>query len=485
METKFLLWTPGQLVSLLGLFVILGIAWLLSENRKKVSLRVVVWGVLLQFIFALIVLKTTPGLMFFDFIRTVVDGLLKFTGEGSKFIFGGLVGDMKTFGFIFAFQVLPTIIFFSSLMSILYYYGIMQKVVEAVAKVMMKCMGTSGAETLCCSANIFVGQTEAPLLIKPYMEGTTRSELIAVMIGGFGTIAVGVMGAYVGMLSEFFPDVAGHILTASVMSAPAALLISKILIPETGEPRTKGVAKVQLERTEANVIDAAAGGASLGMQLALNVAAMLLAFLALIAMIDFGLSWVGSLFHVTLNLSTIFGTVFSPVAWIMGVPWKDCRIVGDLIGKLIVMNEFVAYSELARILKESASTIDPRSVLIAVYALCGFCNLGSIAIQIGGLSGLAPSRRGDLARLGVKALIGGALTNFTTACIAGFLISTVTLTPPAPKPETPSATPAQPSTMRFQLERTGESRAVPMRFRGVAYSLLTSSAPPRSSSTSS
>jgi CNT family concentrative nucleoside transporter len=313
----------------------------------------------------------------------------------------------------------------------------MQRVVEAVAKVMMKCMGTSGVETLCASANIFVGQTESPLLIRPYLEDTTRSELTAVMIGGFGTIAVGVMGAYIGMLKDIFPDAAGHILCASVMSAPASLLISKIMIPETEEPKTKGVAKVQIERTDANVIDAAASGASLGMNLALNVAAMLLAFLALIAMVNFCLEWLGgavnSLFHTSFvwNLTTLFGTIFSPLAWILGVPWKDCGVMGDLIGKLIVMNEFVAYSELGRLLKEGA--LDPRTVLIATYALCGFCNLGSIAIQIGGIGGIAPGRRHDLARLGVRALIGGVLTNFTTACIAGLLISTVKLTgiPPA------------------------------------------------------
>lgn len=425
----------GRIVSFLGIFVMLGIAYLFSVDRKRIRWKTVIAGLLLQIIFAVIVLLTPPGKWLFSTINDVVVLLLKFTEKGSSFIFGGLVTDTKTFGFIFAFQVLPTIIFFSSFMSVLYYLGIMQKVVEIVARIIVKVMNTSGAETLCCSANIFVGQTEAPLLIRPYIETTTRSELLAVMAGGFGTIAGGVMAAYVGMLSGVFPDAAGHLLTACVISAPGALVMAKMLIPETEKPETLGAVKVDLPRTEANVIDAAAGGASVGLQMALNVGAMLLAFIALIAMIDailtgFG-NLVGPLFHttITLNLNTIFGTVFSPVAWILGVPWKECPIVGSLMGKMLVINEFVAYSELGKGLADGTMALSPRSIVIAIYAICGFANFTSIAIQIGGIGALAPSRRGDLAKLGIYGLLAGTLTCYQTAAIAGCITPNPTIIP--------------------------------------------------------
>jgi concentrative nucleoside transporter, CNT family len=443
----------SQFVSLLGIFVMIGIAVLISRDRKRIKWRTVGAGLALQLTFALLVLKTKPGEVFFSTLNIFVMGLLDFTKAGSSFIFGGLVTDMKSFGFIFAFQVLPTIIFFSSLMGVLYYLGIMQKVVQLVAKVIIKVMGTSGAETLVASANIFMGHTEAPLLVKPYIETMTRSELLAVMTAGFATIAAGVMAAYVGILSGTFPAVAGHLLTASVISAPAALMFSKIIIPETEQAETLGTVKMDMPRTDANIIDAAANGAGLGLQLALNVGAMLLAFIALIAMLNYGLGLIGwfinLLFgtHITLSFEAIFGTIFSPVAWILGVPWKDCPVVGNLLGKVLVINEFVAYSELGNMLQKNIACLSPRSVMIAVYALCGFANFSSIAIQIGGIGSLAPSRRSDLAKLGIFGLMAGTLANYQTAALAGLLVPSVTLIAPAPA-VTPS--PSPPSSPRTE-----------------------------------
>jgi CNT family concentrative nucleoside transporter len=431
---------PGRIVSFLGIFVILGIAYLFSADRKSIRWQTVIAGLLLQIVFAVLVLLTPPGKWLFQTINDLVVALLNFTEKGSSFVFGGLVSDRKTFGFIFAFQVLPTIIFFSSFMGVLYYLGIMQKVVELVAKLIVKVMRTSGAETLCCSANIFLGQTEAPLLIRPYVETTTRSELLAVMAGGFATISGGVMAAYVGMLKDVFPDAAGHLLTASVISAPGALVMAKMLIPEKDTPETLGAVSVDTPKTEANVIDAAAGGASVGLQMALNVGAMLLAFIALIAMLDailtcFG-NMLGAIFHttITLNLNVVFGTVFSPVAWILGVPWKECPIVGSLMGKMLVINEFVAYSDLSKGLIDGTMPLSPRSVVIAIYAICGFANLTSIAIQIGGIGALAPSRRADLAKLGIYGLLAGTLTCYQTAAIAGCITPAPQLVPKTEKP---------------------------------------------------
>lgn len=423
----------NQIVSFLGILVMFGIAYSLSVNRKAVKWHPIFFGLLLQFVFTLLVLKTTPGLLFFKWVNDVVIGLLNFTAKGSSFVFGGLVSDTKSFGFIFAFQVLPTIIFFSALMSILYYLGIMQKVVEFVARIIISVMGTSGAETLCTSANIFVGQTEAPLLIRPYIDKMTRSELLVVMTGGFATMAAGVIAAYVGMLKDTFPNIAGHLLTASIISAPGAIMMAKIMIPETEEPATKGTVKVEITRTDANIIDAAANGASMGVQLAINVGGMLLAFIALIAMCNAGLEWIGNAINgifstqISLNLETIIGTIFSPIAWIMGVAWKDCTVIGSLLGKMLVINEFVAYSELGNMLRGTTCQLDPRSVVIAVYALCGFANFSSIAIQIGGIGGMAPIKKAELAKLGPYGLIAGLLTCYQTAAIAGLLVPTETL----------------------------------------------------------
>jgi CNT family concentrative nucleoside transporter len=426
--------------SLLGLLVFIGVAWLLSVNRKAVQWRVVAWGVGLQFLFAVLILLTGPGRAFFDGLNQVFVALLGYTNEGAAFLFGNLVrpnvpvgpaegpfasvadtGTWANTGALFAFSVLPTIIFFSSLMTLLYHLGIMQIFVRAFAWVMVRTMGTSGAESLSAAGNIFVGQTEAPLLVKPFVKTMTKSELHAVMTGGFATVAGGVMAAYVGLLVAFFPDIAGHLIAASVMSAPAALAISKIMYPETEEPVTRGDIRVELEKTDANVIDAAARGASEGLGLALNVGAMLLAFIALLALLNGLVGWVAGLFGAELSIQMILGWLGAPLAWLMGTPWKDALEVGTLIGEKTALNEFVAYLHLANML-QGGSDLSARSVVIATYALCGFANFSSIAIQIGGIGGLAPERRHDLSRLGLRAMVAGTLAAFMTACVVGILL---------------------------------------------------------------
>jgi concentrative nucleoside transporter, CNT family len=426
--------------SLLGLFVFLLAAWLMSVNRRAVRWRPVVWGLGLQFVFAVLILLTAPGRAMFEWLNTVFVELLGYTNEGASFLFGNLVrpnvpvgpadgpfgpvadvGTWANTGALFAFSVLPTIIFFSSLMTLLYYLGIMQLFVRAFAWVMQRTMGVSGAESLSAAGNIFVGQTEAPLLVKPFVKTMTQSELHAVMTGGFATVAGGVMAAYVGLLIAFFPDIAGHLIAASVMSAPAALAISKVMYPEVEEPVTRGEIKVELERTDANVIDAAARGASEGLGLALNVGAMLLAFIALLALLNGLVGWVTGLFGTPLTIQTILGWLGAPLAWLMGTPWRDALAVGTLIGEKTALNEFVAYLHLANML-QAGEELSARAVVIATYALAGFANFSSIAIQIGGIGGLAPERRGDLSRLGLRAMIGGTLAAFMTACVVGILI---------------------------------------------------------------
>ncbi|RMH16412.1 MAG: NupC/NupG family nucleoside CNT transporter, partial [Gemmatimonadetes bacterium] len=374
------------------------VAWLLSVDRKRIPWRVVLWGTGLQLVFAVFILKTPAGAVLFDWLNTGVVALLGYTVDGARFIFGNLVynnvpvgtgspdpasgftpipGQVANTGAFFAFNVLPTIIFFSSLMTVLYHLGVMQLVVKGVAWVMQRTMRTSGAETLSAAGNIFVGQTEAPLLIKPFVERMTRSELMAVMTGGFATVAGGVMAAYVGMLLAFFPDIAGHLMAASVMSAPAALVIAKLMHPEDGEPETAGTLELDVERPDVNAIDAAARGAGEGLFLALNVGAMLLAFVALVALVDglLGLAggWVGM---PDLQLQTILGWALAPVAWIMGVPWHDATTVGALFGMKTALNEFIAYLQLSSLLGEGTS-LSPRSVVIAVYGLSGFANFSS------------------------------------------------------------------------------------------------------------
>lgn len=402
-----------RFLSLVGLFAMVGFAYLLSTHKKNINWKMVAKGVGIQIIFALLILKTSAGMQVFEGARFFFNELLNFTNEGSKFIFGELVND-KRFGFIFVTMVLPTIIFMSSLMSILYHIGIAQYLIKGVAVVMVKVLGTSGSESLSAAANIFVGQTEAPLVIRPYIDKMTRSEIMALMTGGMATVAGGVFAAYVGMGIN-----AGHLLAASVMSAPAALIIGKILVPEMEQSATFGEVKMKVEKSTVNIIDAAANGAAEGLKLSFNVAGMLLAFIALIALANGLLSIVGGWFGLEqLSLELITGYLFAPFAFLLGVPMNDVLAVGTLLGKKIIINEFVAYLDL----QTMRETLSERSVIISTYALCGFANFSSIAIQIGGIGTLAPGRRSELAELGIKSLIGGTLACFMTACIAGILL---------------------------------------------------------------
>lgn len=548
--------TFGQkLQSLLGLAFLVGCCILFSNNRKKISWRLVLWGLGLQIVLGAFVMKTSLGNELFSFLNELVTGLLRSTEDGAKFLFGNLAsgnnvpvgtppegayppfaaplagtGSWANTGAYFAFGVLPTIIFFSSLMAVLYHIGVMQLVIKAVAWVMQRTMGTSGSESLSAAGNIFVGQTEAPLLVRPFVDGMTQSELMAVMTGGFATVAGGVMAAYVGFLQGVFSDIAGHLISASVMSAPAALVCAKLLVPEPTPEKseTYGELKLELEKIDANMIGAAARGAGDGLKLALNVGAMLLAFIALIAMFNGILNWgtnaVANMYYGqtwsvrvadaktdlgaqtaaspdlqsrfvalaleaaglpegapvefnallkgnataaggpivfgpeslddeqpilkgiepaivsassyrgsvkeptnesswrTASLQAILGAFLAPLAWLMGVPWEDCSKVGQLIGVKTVVNEFVAYIDLSGMLTGENALKNPRSVVIAVYALCGFANFSSIAIQIGGIGGIAPKRRGDLAKLGMKAMLAGTAAALMTATVAGLMI---------------------------------------------------------------
>lgn len=436
--------------SLLGVVGFVAIAYVFSKDRSKIDWKLVGAGIGLQFFFAVVVLKTGPGRAFFTGVNGAVDSLLAFTDKGSAFIFGTKVLDPAKFGdFVFAVKVLPTIVFFSSLMALLYHLGVMQFIVNILAKVMVKALGTSGAETLSATANIFVGQTEAPLLIKPYVGKMTKSELMVVMTGGFATVAGGVLAAYVALLKPYFPDIAGHLMAASIMSAPAALVMAKILVPETEEPATKGAVSIDVETEDANFIEAAASGAAVGLQLALNVGAMLLAFIALIAMVDGMLGAIGSLLHVPqLSLTFIMSKLFYPFAYLMGVPAKECSVVGGLLGEKLILNEFVAYSDLASMLSRPDNPLSGRSVIILTYALCGFANFSSIGIQIGGIGGIAPERKSDLARLGLIAVMGGTLACFQTATIAGVLLDenesqlVKSINQTSPPPPAPTASPS-------------------------------------------
>lgn len=400
-----------RLVALLGLGVFIGFAYLISVNRRAIRWQPVLWGLALQLIFALFILRTAVGLAIFKWLGEVVSAFLDFSDAGASFVFGENFQD-----FFFAFKVLPTIIFFSAFISLLYHYGILQGVVKAIAWLMMRTMNTSGSETLSAAGNIFVGQTEAPLLIKPYVATMTMSELHAVMTGGFATIAGGVLAAYIS-----FGVPANHLIAASVMSAPAALAISKIMFPETEVSPTRGEVSIKVERTTANGVDAIASGALDGLKLALNIAAMIIAFLAILAAFNALLGFVGGLFgYPELSLELILALLLAPVAWLMGVPWADCNAVGTLLGKKTILNEFIAYLDLQTLIE--ADAISERSIVIATYALCGFANIGSIGIQIGGIGGIAPNRRADLARIGVRAMVAGTLACFMTACIAGMLL---------------------------------------------------------------
>lgn len=403
-----------RMTGILGIFILLGIAFLLSNNRKAINYRILGWGLGLQLIFALLILKTPIGQPVFEIVDSTLRKLLGFADAGSDFLFrsfgtGVVEGPLLNF----AFRILPTIIFFSSLMAILYHLGVMQFIVKWIARGMQKTMGTSGSETLSVSANIFVGQTEAPLMVRPFVLKMTQSELLAVMIGGFATVAGGVLAIYVKMLPDI-PGIAGHLMAASIMSAPAALVIAKILYPETEESETMGDLKISVEKTSDNVMEALSWGASQGLKLAANVGAMLVAFVAMIAMVN------AILGTVDLSLQKILGWIFSPLAWTMGVPWNEAGVMGTLMGEKLVLTELIAYSDLSQIRAENG--ISDRTAIIASYALCGFANFASVGIQLGGIGGIAPERRKDLAKLGLKAMIGGALASWMTATVAGILI---------------------------------------------------------------
>ena len=412
-----------KLLSVLGLVVFVALAWACSVDRRRFPWRTVLSGVALQFLFALLILQTPWGRAFFDGFQSAITRLLGFAAEGSSFVFGPLANEAAIqkglgtpSGFVFVITVSGTIILVSALSSFLYHYGILQVIVRGVAWVMERVMKTSGSESLAAAANIFMGQTEAPLVIKPYLPHMTRSEIMALMTGGMATIAGGVLAAYVG-----FGVSAGHLLTASVMSAPAALLIAKIMLPETETSETAAGARAKIERETHNGLDALCRGASDGAYLSLNVMAMLIAFVAVVALANFlvasGLEFVG--IQNAAPLQTLFGWLNYPFAWLIGVPQKDCFAVGQILGERIVLNEFIGYLSLAKV----KADLDPRSVTLVTYALCGFANFSSIAIQIGGIGSLAPSRRADLAKLGLRAMVAGLLACYMTAAIAGIILN--------------------------------------------------------------
>ena len=411
----------GVLQPLFGAAVILTLAYAASANRRAIRWTTVLWGLGLQIVFAVLVLKTTAGQRVFATLGDGINKLLGFAGVGAAMVFGplgsaGIWGRAMTsvfgpegaqYAVIFAFQVLPTIIFIASLFAILFYFGVMQVVVRMFAFLMHRVMHASGAESLNVAASIFMGQTEAPLTIRPYLPEMTQSELMTVMTSGMAHISGGIMAAYI-----LFGIEAKHLLTAVIMTAPGTIMMAKMLVPETEVPKTLGTVRIEVERTDVNVIDAAGRGTSEGLQLALNVGAMLISFMALVALVDALLG----LAH--LSMEQIFGWVFAPVAWAMGVPWRDAPAIGRLLGTRMALNEFIAYSMLGPM----KASIDPKSFTIATFALCGFANFSSIGIQIGGIGALAPNRRHDLARLGLRAMFAGTLANFMTATIAGFLL---------------------------------------------------------------
>jgi CNT family concentrative nucleoside transporter len=392
-----------RFTGLLGLIVIVAVAFVFSNNRRAIRPRVIYWGLGLQFGFAFLVLKT-PIAEWFKTLSNGVNSMLGYAIEGSKFVFGDKLGAPNDqFGTVFAFQVLPIVIFIASFFAILYYLGIMQVFVRAMASVMQRVMGTSGAESTSVAASIFMGQTEAPLTIRPFLAGLTQSELFTVMTSGMAHVEI------------------RHLLTAVIMTSPATLMLAKILMPETETPATMGGVKIEIEKPGVNVIDAASRGASDGLLLALNIGAMLIAFIGLIAMLNGGIQWL----HATRyfgwlpdSMQGILGKIFAPIAWLLGVKWNDCATVGNLLGTRLILNEFVAFVDLGKI----GGGLDPKSFVIATYALCGFANLSSVAIQVGGIGALAPTRKSDLARLGMKAVAAGTMANFMSACIAGMLL---------------------------------------------------------------
>lgn len=405
-----------RLTGLIGVVVLLGIAYILSNNRKSIEPRIIIWGIGLQVFFAVIILKIPLIKSQFVLIDKLFKKLISFSDAGSNFLFESFVPGVGYHVSMinFAFRALPVIIFFSSLIAVTYHFGIIQFIVKWVARLMEKTMKTSGAETLSVSANIFVGQTEAPILIRPFINKMTNSELTAVMTGGFATVAGSVLALYVLWLNAI-PGIAGHMLAASIMSAPAALVMAKIIYPETEKSDTIGDLKINIEKQDQNVMDALGRGATDGLKLAANVGAMLIAFVSLIAMLNFSLE-----FLLNTTVEELLGLIFQPIAWTMGVPWDEARLMGRLMGEKIVLTELIAYSNLGDIINNNE--ISERTAIIASYALCGFANFGSVGIQLGGIGGIAPERRKDLSKLALKAMVGGALASWMTATIAGILI---------------------------------------------------------------
>ena len=404
-----------QYTGILGVIILLGIAYLMSNNRSLIDKNIIFWGLGLQISFAFIILKTPLGKSLFSYLNIIIVKLISFADAGSDFLFTSFIPDIGYHVALvnFAFRALPVIIFFSSLIAVTYYFGIIQFIIKRISFIMEKTMKTSGAETLSVSANIFVGQTEAPILIRPFIASMTKSELMAVMVGGFATVAGSVMALYVSWLNNI-PNIAGHLLAASVMSAPAALMIAKIIYPETESPKTISSKSIIMKTKDTNAMDAIGRGATDGIKLAANVAAMLIAFISMVAMVNFILGFGNT------SLQEILGILFKPIAWSMGVPWEEAKIVGTLMGEKIVLTELIAFRDLSNFIENN--TLSERSSIIASYALCGFANFGSIGIQLGGIGSMAPDRRSDLSNLVIKAMIGGALASWLTASIAGVLI---------------------------------------------------------------
>jgi CNT family concentrative nucleoside transporter len=438
-----------RLIGFVGLIAVILACYGLSSNRSRIDWRLVAFGLGLQALLAIVVLKTATGRVFFEVMNDGFNAVMGFSKEGASFLFGNLTADRFTVdspggedawvrvGATFAFAVLPSVIFFSSLMAVMYHAGIMNWIVYGMALIMKGTLRTSGAESLSAAANIFVGQTEAPLLVRPYLEKMTRSELLAIMVGGMANIAGGVLAAYVAMLSDKFPDIAGHLMAGSIMSAPASLVLAKMLLPEDSTPETSAGCNPNFVRVDANILDAASRGASEGLTLALNIAAMLIAAIGLVAMLNglLGLSchWLTTYSGLATahfdTLQEIFGYIFAPCAWLMGIPAEDCLVAGKLLGEKTILNEFVAYAHMGDYLHGKplmdgvpVQELAERTKIILSYALCGFANFSSIGILVGGMGALVPSRRGDIARLGILALIGGTLSTFMTATIAGMIL---------------------------------------------------------------
>ena len=405
----------GSLLGILGLFTLLSIALLLSENRSAIKIKTVLYGLIFQLIFALFILKTPFGAPIFSFLDKSINILIGFSSSGSDFLFKSYIDGVGFHpGLInFAFSTLPTIIFFSSLVAVLYHFGILQAIIKFIARRMQLTLGTSGSETLSVAGNIFLGQTESPLMVRPFVSKMTKSELMAVMTGGFATVSGGVLAIYVSWLTDI-QGIAGHLLAASVMSAPAALVVAKIIYPETDESQTMGDVNVNIEQTNINAMEALSNGATDGLKLAANIAAMLIAFISFVAMVNYFLSFGGT------SMEEIFGIIFRPLAWTMGVPWNEAQLVGMLMGKKIVLTELVAYGDLQNLIRDGM--ISERSAIISTYALCGFSNFASIGIQLGGIGAMAPERKKDLAKLVTKAMFGGAIASWLTATIAGLLL---------------------------------------------------------------